>query len=110
MHNVSSYRESINRVLTAISGLSARTYSWGGDGGRFFLTVGTFGVAPEPFLPLRYQSSVPLATGTSTSSSLESEEESSERSEEDMASACGPRLKSRKFGGKGANSGLEFLL
>ena len=37
-------------VLTAMSGLSARTYSWGGDGGRLFFAGGDVGIALEPCL------------------------------------------------------------
>ena len=36
--------------LTAISGLSARTYSWGGEGGRFFFAGDDVGVALKPCL------------------------------------------------------------
>lgn len=70
-----------------MSGLSARTYSCGGDAGRFFFDGGDVAlVLRAPFL--RYASSVP-ALGkfdkSSSSVSMDSADESEDKSESDIA-------------------------
>jgi len=70
-----------------MSGLSARTYSWGGDAGRFFFVGGEAALAPRaPFL--RYASRVPALAGVarrSSSVSIDSTDESEDKSESDIA-------------------------
>ena len=76
--------------LTAILGLSARTYSCGGEAGRFFFGGGetSLTAALEPFL--KYLSRVSPRTGFNTSSSsVEGAEEREEISEEDIAIRLG---------------------
>ena len=72
------------RYLTAISGLSANTYSCGGEVGRFFFAGGelcSFAMG----ICLRYWSNFPpWMDSIEMSSSVESADESSERSEDDI--------------------------
>lgn len=68
-----------------MSGLSARTYSWGGDAGRFFF-AGEAALAPRAPL-LRYASKVPALAGadkSSSSVSIDSVDESEDKSESDI--------------------------
>ena len=72
-----------------MSELSAKTYSCGGEGGRFFLAGGEtcFEALDEP---LKYRSRLPTCIGSDAISlSEESAEESGERSEEDMTYEVG---------------------
>lgn len=72
------------RELTAMSGLSASTYSCGGEAGRFFFGGGEAALAMQaPFL--KYLSRVPLPTDSTISSSPESIDGAEER--EDMSDA-----------------------
>ena len=64
-----------------MSALSARTYSWGGDGARFFFGVGSFltglkklSIGPRRAFAFRISSSV----------SIDSAEEREDKSETDM--------------------------
>ncbi len=74
-----------------MSGLSARTYSCGGEGGRFLLAGGEACFAALD-APLKYRSRFPTCIGSdAVSSSEESADESGERSEEDMSHKEGCR-------------------
>ncbi len=87
--------------LTAMSGLSAKTYSCSGEGGRFFLAGGEALFVVLDTL-LKYRSIPPTCIGSDAISlSEESAEESGERSEEDMAFKLGVEVdigESRGFG------------
>ena len=74
--------------LTAISGLSAKTYSWGGEGGRFLFAGGEACLGfPAAFL--KKCSRLPGRMGAlANSSSVDNGEDTSERPEEDIA-GCG---------------------
>ena len=75
-------------VLTAISGLSASTYSCGGDAGRFLFAVGGEAAA-APFL--KYLSSL-LGVGfevISFSLTSEGAEDNEDMSDEDMVKSQG---------------------
>ncbi len=72
-----------------MSGLSANTYSCGGEGSRFFLAGGVACFAALG-APLKYRSRLPTCIGSDAISiSEESAEESGERSEEDMSNKVG---------------------
>lgn len=72
-----------------MSGLSAKTYSCGGEGGRFLLAGGEACFAALD-APLKYRSIFPTCTGSDVISlSEDSADESGERSEEDMSHNVG---------------------
>lgn len=75
-------------VLTAMSGLSARTYSWGGDAWRFWRAGGSSSSVGELARALDRNCSMPSfpRVGMIDSSSVVGADDSAEESEEDMES------------------------
>ena len=82
MRNMAPKRIMSRDLLTAMSGLSASTGSWGGEAGRGFF--GGVGTAALPFL-IHCSRLPPLIGFDTASSSVEGAEEREESPEDDIA-------------------------